>query len=62
MTQHYQKNTVSVQEWCGKCYRFTEHNVYGGKLGPCAICLKKLNDDHDKRAAEPKPAEQGKLF
>jgi hypothetical protein len=52
MPHHYTKTTVTASIWCNKCYRMTEHHVYGGKRGPCSVCLTKLNEDHDRRVKE----------
>lgn len=62
MGEHYTKNTVSASVWCTKCYRITEHNVYLGTLGPCTICLKKLDDAAAARKLEPATAKQANLF
>ncbi len=62
MAEHYTKNTVFVTLWCGKCGCMTEHNVYGGRRGPCAVCFKKLEDAAAARKTEAPAAKQTNLF
>jgi ribosomal protein L44E len=60
MPEHFTRNTVSVEFWCAKCTRFTQHRVDEGRKGPCLRCIDKLDAQH--AAEKPKPPEQGKLF
>ena len=61
MTQHYTRNTVEAASWCRKCNKPTMHRVDGVRLGPCLICLKKLENPPLPGIIEPEP-EQQELF
>ena len=39
MSQHYTKNTVSVQMHCSPCSKMTAHRIDGGRKGPCLECI-----------------------
>ena len=58
MAEHYTRSTVEAKRFCKKCNAFTMHNVMGGQLGACQVCLKRLADA-PKVAA---PAKQESLF
>ena len=49
MSQHYTSNTVSVEKWCGKCQRFTQHAVSGNRAGHCIACFEKLSNRQHAR-------------
>jgi hypothetical protein len=42
MTQHYTKNTVEASSWCNPCGKDTPHAVFGGRVGSCLSCMKRL--------------------
>lgn len=42
MSEHYQRNTVEVSAWCNRCGKDTPHRVDAPKLGPCLVCLARL--------------------
>lgn len=44
MAQHYTRTTVSAAAWCKKCGKETQHRIDGVKLGPCMVCLDKLEN------------------
>ncbi len=60
--QHYSSNTVSITAYCNKCGKQTPHQVSGHKKGACIPCVEKLEEDHKKRAAQPRAPEQKGLF
>ena len=60
MPQHYTKNTVSAEAWCGKCEKRTQHRIDDRRLGPCLECLRRLDEEHEARSDSP--AEQMGLF
>lgn len=62
MGQHYTRNTVAVSAWCRKCGRETRHRVDGVKLGPCLVCLARLEGEAALRKQTPPPAQQIGLF
>ena len=62
MTQHYTKNTVSAEARCNKCGKQTQHLVQYGRLGPCCICVEKLNAAAAKPKHEPLKGEQLEMF
>jgi ribosomal protein L44E len=46
MTQHFTRNTVSVDFYCPKCKKFTQHRIDKGRKGPCLLCIEKLDAMH----------------
>jgi hypothetical protein len=42
MPEHYSKNTFEVTAWCKKYNSMTQHRVDPPKLGPCLVCVRKL--------------------
>jgi hypothetical protein len=50
MSQHYTRDTVAVSAWCKKCGKETMHTVHNKILGPCQVCLKKLNETKKPKA------------
>lgn len=63
MTQHFTRSTVSASFYCGKCERFTQHRIDGGRKGPCLECIDRQDKEHANRPAEtPAPAKQKGLF
>jgi hypothetical protein len=62
MTEHFTRNTVSADFWCGKCGRTTQHRIDDRRKGPCLACIAKLESEHN---APKKPAvseKQQELF
>jgi ribosomal protein L44E len=57
--QHFTRNTIEVEQWCRKCKKPTMHRVDGVKLGPCLVCLRRLELAAADRRQEP---EQSELF
>lgn len=39
MPHHYTKNTITAQEWCTRCNRYTDHRIDRGRRGPCLECM-----------------------
>ena len=62
MPERYTKNTVSCTVWCSKCGKMTEHRVADGRRGACNVCITKLNQQHEERAAIAPAAVQESLF
>ena len=60
--EHYPRGTIEVSEWCRKCAKYTMHRVDGVKLGPCLVCLKRLETDSEKKKDEPLQGMQLDLF
>lgn len=61
MPHHFTKNTVSASAWCLKCNKQTMHRIDTGRIGPCLVCIEKL----DTQAAvehEPEPKQEGFKF
>jgi hypothetical protein len=61
VTQHYTRNTVEASAWCRKCGKPTMHRIDGVRLGPCLVCLERLEAAADEPKPE-KPAQQIELF
>lgn len=47
MAQHYTRDTVQAEAWCGPCNKRTPHLVNDRRLGACLVCVGKLNKQHD---------------
>jgi hypothetical protein len=63
MGQHYTKNTVSTAAWCAKCGKETSHRVDDRRLGPCLVCIAKLDGEAKQERVQRGGAEtQRKLF
>jgi len=65
MTEHFTRNTVSAQFYCGKCRRMTAHRIDDRRKGPCLECIAKLEAQHALQGNEPKKVaaeKQGELF
>jgi len=64
MTEHFTRNTVSAEFWCGKCSKRTQHRIDDRRKGPCLECIAKLEAQHTEHADSPKPPadEQQLLF
>jgi hypothetical protein len=64
MTHHFTRSTVEASAWCKKCQKSTMHrvdqDVMQGRLGPCLLCMEKLEKLHN--ASKPEPDRQGSLF
>lgn len=56
MSEHFTRNTVSAQKYCGKCGKVTDHRIDDRRFGPCLACIARL----DALAAEPKRPEAEK--
>ena len=46
MTEHFTRNTVSAEFWCGKCGKKTQHRIDSGRKGPCLGCIARLEKAH----------------
>ena len=44
MTQHFTRNTISVEFYCSKCGKPTQHRIDGVKKGPCLECIARLEN------------------
>ena len=53
MTQHFTRNTISAEFYCAKCGHMTQHEIHGGRKGPCTECRERLERQHEARAAKP---------
>jgi hypothetical protein len=62
MTQHFTRNTVSAEFYCGRCEKFTQHRIDGGRKGPCLGCIARLDAQHEAEAAKPPKSLQQNLF
>lgn len=63
MTQHFTRNTVSAEFWCGKCKKFTQHRIGDRRKGPCLECLDRLEREHAKAEQESQiSSRQASLF
>lgn len=63
MTQHYTRNTVSVDKWCNKCHTFTSHQVSDGRVtNNCLPCSEKAEEIRRSTPVRPKPEVQVSLF
>jgi hypothetical protein len=49
MTEHFTRNTVSAEFWCGKCQKRTQHRIDDKRKGPCLNCIAKLNAQHETK-------------
>jgi hypothetical protein len=58
MGEHYTKNTVSVTQFCKKCWWVTPHRVDNGRLGPCLTCIVKLGNQAEAKK-EPAATQRG---
>ena len=55
---HFAKDTVESSEWCNACNKKTMWKILQGKRAYCIPCYDKKKSE----PAEPKPAEQARLF
>lgn len=39
MAEHYTQSTIHATAWCKVCGRSTLHEVQGGKLSWCHVCM-----------------------
>lgn len=63
MTQHFTRNTVSAQFWCGKCQKTTSHRIDGGRKGPCIECVARLELHYSNKPTPAiEPERQACLF
>ena len=62
MTEHYTRNTVSAEFWCGKCQKRTQHRIDDRRKGPCLECIAKLDAAHEARIAKAEYERQRELF
>ena len=61
MTQHYQRNTTGITQWCNTCNRMTIHRVDDRRVGVCtehhkdgmSKAQKKWKDQQEKDEREP---------
>lgn len=57
MSQHYQRNTVGVTQWCNTCGRMTIHRVDDRRVGVCTEHQKTgMSKAQQKRAAQQEKA------
>lgn len=61
MSEHYTRNTVSVEAWCPKCSKRTQHRVDDCRKGPCLECIARLTKAIAERV-KSEPPKQEKLF
>ena len=59
MTQHYTRNTISAEAWCGKCQKFTQHQVHDRRKGACLDCIAKLESTHAQRPDRAAAVQKG---
>jgi hypothetical protein len=62
MPEHFTRNTVSAEFWCGKCQKRTQHRIDDKRKGPCLNCIAKLNAQHETKIAEAEYERQRELF
>lgn len=62
MPQHYTRSTVSAEAWCLKCNRRTQHRIDDRILGPCLVCIERLENERSQVKTEPQVAQQGFEF
>jgi hypothetical protein len=62
MTEHFTRNTVSAEFWCGKCGKRTQHRIDDRRKGPCLECIAKLEAEHAKPAKPVLEDKQQLLF
>jgi hypothetical protein len=60
MTQHFTRNTVSAEFYCGKCGKFTQHEIWDRRKGACIPCKERLEKLHN--VPKPEPDKQMGLF
>jgi len=74
MTEHFSRNTISAEFWCGKCGKRTQHRIdfvdefkKSGRKGPCLDCIARLEAQHqvidiDELRRKLQAPEQRELF
>lgn len=62
MTQHFTRNTVSAEFWCGKCKKRTQHRIDKGRKGPCLDCIGRLEKESAGRKIAAAERPQKELF
>lgn len=62
MKEHYTKSTVAAQAFCKRCNRQTMHRVDSGRKGPCLVCMKLLEEEHQKVRPVKSMLKQLELF
>lgn len=62
MTQHFTRNTVSAEFWCGKCKKRTQHRIDGGRKGPCLECIARLEKESAGRKISVADRQQKEMF
>lgn len=60
MSEHYTRNTVSAEAWCAKCQKRTQHRVHDRRIGPCLVCIERLEREHAEHFLESR--RQQELF
>ena len=58
MPEHFTRNTVSVEFFCAKCQKRTQHRIDDGRKGPCLECIERLERQHESH----EPSKQQELF
>ncbi len=46
MTERFTRNTIEASAWCGKCGKRTPHRIDDRRVGPCLVCIAKLDAQH----------------
>jgi hypothetical protein len=67
MSEHFTRNTVSAEFWCGKCQKRTQHRIDDRRRGPCLECIARLEAQHhvidiDELRRKLRSPEQRELF
>jgi hypothetical protein len=67
MSEHFSRNTISAEFWCGKCQKHTQHRIDDRRKGPCLDCIARLEAQHqvidiDELRRKLRSPEQQELF
>lgn len=62
MTEHFTRNTVSAEFWCGKCQKRTQHRIDDRRKGPCLECMARYDENQARLKFAADPEMQGSLF
>ena len=57
MTEHFTRNTVSAEFWCGKCGKRTQHRIDDRRKGPCLECMERYDNAPKVEKREEKQEE-----
>lgn len=61
MPEHFTRNTVSAEFWCGKCGKRTQHRIDDRRKGPCLECMARY-DAAKLVKPQPQATKQEELF